>query len=235
MSQIVSVDTASLSAQSVSKNIRPLWRDAAGSSTKSRWQMVRRDDEGMAIVLPVTALTGASIMFAGNAETGAWATWDGWKPTCMAQFGDELLFGTGDGRIMRGESGGSDNELSYTVACAFPFYSDQGRNIHVRMAKALVRSKETCKPKLTIIKDYEPIEPIAPPVCVSDAGSLWNQAEWGQGVWGGSKTARQSWQAVSGVSSAVSILLQYTFSQPSFPQVEIIRADLISQTGGVMT
>jgi hypothetical protein len=153
----------------------------------------------------------------------------------MAQFGDELLFGTGDGRIMRGESSGSDNGSSYTVACAFPFYSDQGRNIHVRMAKALVRSKETCKPKLTIIKNYDPIEPISPPVCVSDAGSLWNQALWNQGSWGGSKTARQSWQAVSGVSSAVSILLQYTFSQPSFPQVEIIRADLISQTGGVMT
>jgi hypothetical protein len=235
LSQAVETEFAQLMNQSISKGIRPLWRKAAKETTPARWQMVRRDAEGMAIAFPVKAGDGAPIMFPVNAETGKWALWDGWLPTCAAQLGDELLIGRADGRIGRGEATGADFGATYTCVAAVPFFSAEGRNIHVRMARAIVRSVETCAPKVAILKDYDPTEPQPPLVCISVFGDLWNTDKWNEGMWSGAPVARQNWQAVNGISSAVSVAVMYTFGQSAIPAVEILRVDLISEIGGVMT
>jgi hypothetical protein len=235
MSQITSLDTAALSREAISKRIRPVWRSLAASTTKSRWQMIRRDAEGMAIVLPVTEGVGAQTQLVSNMETGAWSTWSGWLPTAMAQFGSELLFGTADGRIMHGEATGADEGAPYS--CAFLGRSEMkaGRTLHARMGRAVLRAVETFSPRVESIFDYSTILPSAPISGVSNVGSLWDVSLWDAGVWGGGKSPQQAWQAITGQGSAIAPLVIFTLGQSTLPDIDLIRIDLLCEVGEVMT
>jgi hypothetical protein len=234
MSQVVSLDASALVNQSVSKDIRPLWRNAANATDKTRWQITRRDQEGYAVVhIPASAITAAQ-QFVVNLQTGGWSRWAGWMPTCFSAFNDELVFGTADGRIINGEKSGADLGLPYTSAIVLPFKMMDAHAVIPTLARAVVRSVETFSPKLTALFDYSVRLPSVPSAGISQGGSRWDEGLWDEAIWGGEKTAYQRWQAVSGIGSCVSLCVQYTMGQLQSPDIDFIRADLVMEAGEVV-
>ena len=241
MSQIVSLDTAALSRESVSKNIRTLWREIANgqSSTVERWQMVRIDAAGFAIVMPVKSGQGASQQLVANMETGAWAVWKGWLPTCGADFGGKLVFGTVNGRMMEGDAGGSDDGIPYSCVYIGRSQMIEGRTINARFARAIGRSVALDPPKVASIFDYSLDAPPAPSASIRGSGSLWQPAvfstKWDRAKWASEAATRQQWQAVTGRGWAVAPCVIYTFAQTTAPSTQLIRTDLMVDVGEMMT
>jgi hypothetical protein len=235
MSQIVSTQEAALSEKSISKNIRPLWRARAGDTTTTRWRMIRRSREGMAVVAPVLAGQGAPVLFLANIETGAWSTRSGWSPTAIGEFGGQLLYGTVNGRIMQGDTGGSDDGRPYSSTYIGSFISDGGASINGRMMQYVVASIETTPPRCSAKYDYDTSIPAPPPAGAFGERGAWNGGAWDQSIWDGVRQSRKGWQAVEGRGSAVAPMLTYSFSQALTPSIDLIRTDLIYETGEVMT
>lgn len=227
MSQIVSLDAAALVNQSVSKNIRPLWRASASRTDKARWQIVRRDIAGYALISAPSEVLGQSAQFVINLQTGAWATWAGWSPTVFAVFGDELVFGSADGKIYNGDAGGRDAGAIYSTTFLLPFQSN-GMTLVPLMARAIVRSYEVFEPQLTAIFDYSTIVPSPPSVAMARPSSGWDADPpegWDVSLWDEQKTMRDRWQGVYGTGEALSICMQYSFDQVDMPDIDILRID----------
>lgn len=231
MSQVVSLDAAALVNQSVSKNIRPLWRAAATATNKSGWQITRRDNAGYAIVsVPATAFMQAG-QFVINLQTGAWSTWRGWAATTFAAFGEELVFGSSDGKIYNGDTGGRDVNGLYSMTFVPPYQSMAGRTMTPTLARAIVRSAESFESQLTAMFDYSTRPPVAPSAEPPALSNTWDSGKWDEATWDAEKEVRDRWQSVGGIGEAVSICMQYTFDQGDAPDIEIIRIDCSCQVG----
>jgi hypothetical protein len=236
MSQVVSLDAAALVNLSVSKDIRPLWIEAVSGSDVGRWTITRRDAAGYAIVsVPPNGLF-AGAHFVANLQTGAWSTFTGWPATVMAEFNGQLLFGTSDGRIILGEEGGADQGNAYSMTFVGPFRRDRsGLSMNSRLARGVVRAVEGCPAKITTLFDYRIRIPIAPQACRQAFGNgVWNESLWNEARWGGSKEVRDNWFPARGHGFAVAPCVQYTVGQDLAPQIDLIRSDIIVETGGAL-
>lgn len=229
MSQVISLDRAALINQSVSKDVRPIWRAYVAATDKARWQITRRDAAGYAIVsFPGTPQTPA-IQLVANLQSGAWSTFSGWSPTCMAAFGDDLVFGTADGRIIWGERGGSDLGAPYTMSYIGPYRrSPDGSAFGAKMMRATLRVAGTGSAQVAALFDYVNRLPNAPSVSLASVNAKWNSGvKWNSGAkWGGGKRTIRSWQSVSGFGSAVAPCVQYTVSQIAAPLIDLVSTDL---------
>lgn len=231
MSQVVSLDTAALVNQSVSKNIRPLWRAASTATDKTKWQITRRDNAGYAVVSTPATMFAQAAQFVINLQTGAWSTWRGWMTTVFSSFGDEIVFGSIDGKIYNADTGGKDTDGIYSMTILPPYQSASSRTVTPTLARAIVRSVENFEPQLTAIFDYSMRAPVAPSSGIFVTQSTWDIAEWDTSEWDGEKEIHDQWQAVYGIGEALSICLQYTFDQIETPDIDIIRIDASYQQG----
>jgi hypothetical protein len=235
MSQIISLDGAALANQSVSKNILPMWRASVETSDTALWQITRRDKFGMALVSVPETSTDPAYQFVVNFQTGAWARWYGWAATCFATVGDELIFGTANGRILNGEEGGDDDGEPFTAIWIGPFAMKGGRVVTGKASRAVVRSAETFAPKLSLKFDYDINPPTAPSGGVSTSGALWDAAVWDTAVWGRVNETRQVWQSTPGRGQgAYAPCVQYTIAQAEDPQIELVRVDVVVEFGEVV-
>lgn len=236
LTQATSLDRAALANESVSKNIRPLWRRAVSTLDVARWQIVRRDNEGMAIVNAPHAIGGTgNVQFVANLQTGAWARWQGWNATCFAVLANnDLVFGTEDGRIFTGDIGGADDSVPYTCSYVGRFAAERGGKIVTpRLMRATVRSAETFDPQLSVLFDYDTTLPLPPQAGVSNQGSQWDAALWDVGTWAGTLTY-QRWKSVVGRGSSYAPCVMVTFGQSTTPDVSILRTDMVLETGEVV-
>lgn len=235
MSQAVSLDRSALANESVSKNILPLWRTRVEGSDTALWQIVRRDVAGMAIVASPKSSTGAAQQFVANLQTGAWSIWKGWDSDCFATIGDDLVFGTRDGRIMTADGGGTDDGVPYTASYVGPFMMQGGKIVVGKLSRVVVQSAEDFAPQVSMNFDYSTTLPTPPSSGISTSGDLWGTAVWGTFRWGRASKTRQVWQSTPGRGAAFAPCVQYTIEQIEAPSIELVRVDMVIETGEVVT
>ena len=234
MSQIEQLDRAALANEAVSRNIQPLWREAAATSDLSLWQIVRHDREGLALVFIPDTPGQDRCMFVVNVQTGAWSRWTGIEGSCLIAFENELIIGGMDGRIMTGDSGGYDDGAAYTASYIGQFRMNSGGMIFPRLAKALVSTDGGCLPRVMAKLDYDTSAPPVPPACVPVGVAIWDTAEWDAAAWYSGATISGAWQGVEGSGTALAPCVVITFGQSSKPRYDLIRTDFIFEGGGLV-
>lgn len=235
MSQVISLDRAALANESVSKNILPMWRASVEGSDTALWQITRRDNAGMVVISTPETSTDPAYQFVANLQTGAWARWYGWDAACFATIDGDLVFGASDGRILTGDTSGSDDgDVPYTATWIGPFATSGAKIAVGKLARGVVRSTETFSPRITLKFDYDTNIPTPPQAGLSTGGELWDAAIWDSGVWGRSNEVRQVWQSTPGSGSAFAPCVQYTLGQAETPQIELIRVDVVTEFGEVV-
>lgn len=234
MSHIVSLDRAALANESVSKNILPMWRASVEVSDTSLWQITRRDSAGMAVVSVPATTDDPAYQFVANLQTGAWARWYGWDAACFATIGNDLVYGTADGRVMTADTTGGDDGEPYSATWIGPFAINGAKIATGKVSRAVVRSADTYQPRITLKFDYDTNIPTPPQAGVSTAGALWDTALWDNFLWGRSNETRQVWQSTPGVGAAYAPCVQYTIGQDETPQIELVRVDVVTEFGEVV-
>jgi len=234
MSHVISLDSAALANESVSKNILPLWRDRVARTDTTLWQIARRDFAGMAIVSVPSTNVDPAYQFVANFQTGAWARWFGWDVQCVSVINNDIVYGTSDGRIMTGDTSGSDDGAPYTASWIGPFRMETANIMVAKLARAVVRSAETFEPQITVKADFDTTLPTPPQSGVSVGGDIWDTGIWYTAVWGRIDATRMPWQGVIGSGSALAPCIQYTLGQLESPRIEMVRVDLVYEGGEVV-
>jgi len=238
MSKIETLDQIALQNEAVTKPIAPAWRTAVlERAGLTGWQLTIWPLESMAIVnLPKKSSIDRT-QFIANARTGAWARYLGWDAECFAVYNNNLYFGTSDGRVMQGETGGQDDGGLYTMT-VFPSFTSLGRPVDRKMIRQ-VRSRITANfaaaPTLTINVDYDTRTPPAPtsPQAVIP-GAQWGVALWGVDTWPLTTTQLQDWQAGDAEGSVIAPITQMSFSNTAKPDLRMTSTDILFETGNAI-
>jgi len=126
LSSVMELDQIALQNKAVTLPIAPAWRTLVQQRTAiSGWSITLWPLESMAIITVPSLSVNDKQQLVANARSGAWARYTGWDAKCFAVFGNNLFYGTSDGRVMQAETGGQDDGQFYTAVCAWSF-SDLG-------------------------------------------------------------------------------------------------------------
>jgi hypothetical protein len=232
LSQIVSLDRAALVNESVSKNIKPLWRFRSDQGNTALWTISRNDHDGYAIINIPESGPNLATQFVANMQTGAWSTFSGWNASVMASVNDRILFGTKTGLIFSGEESGADDGVPYTANYIGGYKIVRGgKALIARMMKATLRTTDNCQAKVSALFDYSTLLPTAPSICLSVTGEKWNSAIWNSAKWGVSRTIKNAWQTISGYGFAVAPCVQYSVGQIVKPNLELIETQMELEIG----
>lgn len=238
MSSVMSLDQIALQNKAVTAPIAPAWRQAVlDRAGLSGWQISTWPLESMAIVNLPKSNAGDRTQFISNARTGAWARYTGWDANCFAVYNNALYYGSSDGRVMQGETGGQDDGANYTWT-VFPSYSHFGSPANrkqVKMVRPRLQASFPITPTVTIKVDYDTTTPIAPSAnAVTASGAVWDSAVWDTSVWPATITDQSAWTAAQGMGTVVSPVIQLTLSTTQTPDIRLTSTELIFETANAI-
>ena len=164
------------------------------------WQIATWPAGHMAIVnVPIT--DGVTYYkYVMNVLTGAWCRFKAIDSTCWLLAGDDLYFGTTDGRVMQyGTASADDSSIIDAVAIgAFSHLDSQGYIKHVKAAQMFTRTDGDFLLGVNIAADFNLVETAPASRNFSQqAGSLWDTALWDTATWSQSDAAQSVWLGVS--------------------------------------
>lgn len=245
LSTIMELDQLALQNQAVTKAIQPAWRDAVTARLGlSGWSITPWALETMIVVNLPQSNSADKQQFIANARSGAWSRYTGWDAQCFAVFGNNLYYGTSDGRVMQAESGGQDDGQPYTGICMWS-YTDlgtQARRKQIRMIRPILLTSLTTAPTFQILKDFSTNIGPAPSASASLPGSgfQWDTAShgWDQDVWSTSASGTTlitsaSWRSVNGYGTVLAPVMQISVSGTTAPDVRMTQIDLLYEPGEV--
>lgn len=239
LSQAINRDMAALAPIAVSYAIEREWNDELAARTVGNWHCAVWPTKQMVVVVPPSDANNDPMMFVANSRTGAWAKYTGWDSNCIAVYGVRMFFGSGSGKIVEAEVGGSDQDEPYVGICV-PLFEDLKSPASLKsvmMARAVLLAPAAVNDGLSIQEDYAISLPTAPDEIAFVATNLWGSGVWGTSVWGvdREKNIYQDWRSVHGLAYAIAPALQITSANAAPPDVELVRFDVTFDVADIVT
>lgn len=237
---LATTDRSGMKKAAISYPIEELWRQIVNErkGTSFPFTVALWHAETM-LVVGVPAFSGLpAYALVCNTRTNAWARYTGWDVRSLAIFDDRLFFGTSTGRIVEGETGGSDQGSNYTgvLLPRFDDFGDPSEKVSVAV-RLEARSKFVFTPQLFANSDYEIDLPLPLNADGVEGSNVWDAAIWDESVWGSGSTAKQlisRWESVAAIGHSLSPGLQITSGRTTSPDLEIITLQLMYEPGQVM-
>jgi len=239
LSQAMQRDYAALSSSAISYNIETAWNAMVAERSIAAWHCEIWPEKQIAVIsLPTLSGTTAQ-MFVVNTRTAAWSNWTGWDGNCLEVFNGRLFFGSKNGKIIEGYTGGSDLGMPYTC-CYLPLFEDLGNPLSTkiaRMARAALRTAIPVEAQITIQADYIVDLPAVPSAPSIPSQNEWGSAIWGQSIWGAGrvKEIQQDWDNADGQGNAISPALRITSGATIPLDTEIVRIDVTYEETDIVT
>jgi hypothetical protein len=240
LSQAVQRDFAALSPAAISYKIETGWNEAVADRFSTGWSCEVWPTKQLVLVAPAASAVGDQpVMFAANARTGGWGRAVGWDGRCLQLFGERMLFGSSDGKIIEAEVTGADQGTPYTATCVWlfdPLKASASLKTCLLM-RAVLRAAASLLPQLSLQADYVLSLPAAPNDAGLPVGSVWGAAIWGVSAWGGaiSLSVFKDWQSVGGSGYSVAPAVQITSGSIVAPTVELVQVDMTYEQGELVS
>jgi hypothetical protein len=231
ISAAIQKDSAQLELASITKAIKPLWREEVTAKREWAWTLKKWDEFGGIFV---TFPGGTTKRYCGvvNITTGAWCRFTGWDAVCFIRMYSDMFFGTQDGRIMHADQTGLDDGLPYvaTMVGGWEMFQSPPNTVVWHQARAAFSANlgEPFIPQLSACTDYVVTIP-QPPPSGADPGlaEVWDQGRWDEMRWDQNApqapTMRNSmWVSIGATGFSHAPVVQVTVAQQARPQVELV-------------
>ena len=138
ISASITKDTAQLELASITRAIKPMWRNEVNLKRALPWTMCKWDEYGGMFVTWPGGNAGNQYCAVVNIATGAWARFTGWDAMCFGRMRGDMFFGTQLGKIMQADRTGYDNGVPYTATMVggWEMFSSQSMTMVWRQARA---------------------------------------------------------------------------------------------------
>lgn len=229
---------AALAGDAITFPIEDEWRDiirdrkGVGTFSATLWH----NETALMVGIPTPAGFD-DIMLVANSRTGAWCRYTGWGATSVATLNDAFYFGTADGTVVQGETGGSDVSANYSAVWV-PRFDTLGAPVEKAAlhARVLGRTENPISQQLFANADYVIDVPTPLAADASIVTDTWGSGEWGTSIWAGGRSTEtvSAWQAVSGCGVALAPGLQVTSGRSTAPTLDVIALHLLYEPGQVM-
>ncbi|MDK1493372.1 hypothetical protein QN219_25545 [Sinorhizobium sp. 7-81] len=180
ISQVFQRDRQALSLVSVSRPIEDNWRLAA-NATGGGWTLKQWPEQNLVFVAFPENTVVTDTTFVLNVLNGRWSTITNWLANCYDTLQGSLFFGSIDGYVWQGDTGGTDDSLTFSAA-----YLSQaspagqfGQRATATMAHMFFRAKT--KPKVRLFARADDAKSVPTFNSVSEGDST--SSEWDVGLW----------------------------------------------------
>jgi hypothetical protein len=238
LSAALQKDPADLSLHATTRAIESTWRNEV-ARTGGHVQLIKWTKGD----LTLACFPDASHMLTANLNTAAWAMQTGWHGTCGATFETGAFVGRDDGSVIELDTGGTDLGQPFTARLCFSFqdFGNPAAYKQATMMRGGYFADDDFRPQYGIASDYSINWSAAPNSAPSTTGAMkWGATHWGAGTWARDidtprKGKTENWRSVTGEGSALAPMVQITSGGSRKLPVELIRVDLLAETGGLVT
>lgn len=231
VSEALRKDRAALQAVAITFPIEDAWKQAIANRT-TEFPITPTLWQSQALLMIGVPGSGG-VAYVANARTGAWCRYIGWDVRCGAVASDRLYFGTNDGRVMRGQTGGTDDGVPYEARYV-PKFSELGGQALKMANHAGLTFRAGGNPDFAIaaFSDYEIGTYPNAPVLLDDDAAAWGSGIWGDFIWGGADSSRTftRWKTVRASGFSIAPALAVTANQSTTPAFEILATRLRFET-----
>lgn len=239
LSQATDKTIENLSPAALSYPIEEEWNRAVRRRSTATWFMEIYPARQM-LVIGISTISGVrDLMFVANVRTKAWCTYPDLPGSCLLAYEGGLYLGKTLGRVIRMETGGSDEGSPYTGSMA-PLFDDLSAPESTKSAnyiRATFSADSNPQPKLTMLYDYVTTLPSAPSAYLQTGSSGWGVVKWGSFKWGSSRSLNiyTTEKSARGLGYTLSPCVQVTSSGESTPSVELSRLEIGFDLGGSLS
>lgn len=147
-----------------------------------------------ALLLNVPDVTGASVQFVMNTQTGAWCRFTGWTANCLASLEDQLYLADAT-KVYKGLTGSTDfgNNIQADSAMAYNYFGTKSRKKKVKQVRPLFLASAGVSAAVAIATDFEDTQAYGGTPSAPASGALWDSGVWDTAVWGGSTAMTKNW------------------------------------------
>ncbi|OHV77972.1 hypothetical protein [Ensifer sp. LCM 4579] len=208
-----------LAQVSVSRPIEDDWRQAA-NATGSGWTLKAWAEQNLVFVAFPDNSVVSDRTFVMNVLNGRWSTISNWRANCFETLQGGLFFGSLGGYCWQGDTGGTDDGLSFTATYLSQFTpaGQFGQRTAAALAHMYFRAKTKPKVQLFARADFDRTAPPFDRVTEGDTAS----PEWDVGLW---DVAR--WDGVSE-------RLRYDFRQNVRAAGDMLAVGCVITSGGAV-
>jgi len=232
LSQLIGVNRSGQGKVAITNKIAGAFQEAYRQcGTSHGWQIVEFPSQSLVIINVPWQERVTAYQYVINIDTGAWCRFTGVNANCWSLLGDDLFFGTSEGKTYKfGEHLSDDGDpISYTIQLAYNKCGGPYAKVF-QAARLLMMATVGYNPGVEIKLDYDSNPPnVTPPAGGTAAGPEWDVAEWDVADWGVSVESRSRWQSVYGEGRAVSVVLAGNGFDVTF---EFSEVDVMYQPGG---
>lgn len=171
------------------------------------WQLLAYPRGVRAILNVPVVENGTQEQYVMNTLSGAWCRFTGMNANCWELFNEDLYFGGASGFVFQADKGPTDYNQTLTadMETAFNYFNSRGLQKRYTMVRPLLTTDQSVQPGMALNVDFQENAPITTPVTPLQSGSVWDDSDWNQALWGGAVVSQSIWTSVSGIGYCASI------------------------------
>ena len=179
--------------------------------------------------IPIDGTTSHQYVF--HTLTQAPCRFTGWNANCFELFNDELYFGGKDGVVYKADTGITDDGASIqgVIIPAFSYFGSKDVVKKFDVVEIIFRADGEVSSSIHVYTDFT-IPVVSPVITTVGGGSLWDEAEWDDALWGGEQAVRLR-KSVSGIGTTASVGIQIV---PNRENVSVVSGRIFFTPGGYL-
>lgn len=216
LGSVLPIDQSQTDAVAVSDEINPSFADAVRSyGTIYGWQPIIYPKRNMAVFNAPTSTTTA-IQFVFNTLSKAACRFTSIPAICFGLLGENLYFGSSDGKTYKFDSGRSDNGTDIDADCLQAFYDFKQPGVEKvwTMVEPIFAANGDPNPAVEMNTDFAQVATATVPTPVV-SGSLWDVAEWDVDLWAVEDEIFRGWRGVEGMGHVGGLRLRISSNELS--------------------
>lgn len=166
-----------------------------------------------------------------NTITGSPCRFTGMNARCWGMLGDEIYFGTSDGRVLKADTGINDDGavIEGDALQAFSYFRSPGTHKAFKRVELVFQSADDPQAALDLNIGFQIMRPTGVAVQSDSNAARWGISRWGIGTWGSPQQIWRGWRSVRGAGRAAGIRVRVNgrTSTPSW-----IATNYLYQAGG---
>lgn len=233
ISACITKDKSELEIASVTRQIKPLWRDMVLVKSSFDWNMYKWNEYGALFTSWPGGNSSELVLLASNVATGAHTRFTGWDTISFASLSGAMYFGTQTGTVMKADDTGYDNGRAYTatMVSGWEVFKSPSQTVTWRQARGsfLAALRENFNAQLSATVDYTVTLPPPPAVGIAPVGfdDLWDSGVWDDAVWDAGvsqlpATRNTGWVSIGMTGYSHAAVVQITIGQSVKPDIELI-------------
>lgn len=193
LSGVFQRDQLQLSIEAISRPIDTEWKGAA-LLTGTGWTITPWVEQSVAFVTFPDNTYLPDTTFVLNLVTGKWGLITGWSALCYTTRVGNLYFGSDEGFMWQGDTGGNDDSQPFTATYLSSFESggDYGLTKRASSARLYIKCQTPPSVKLFARSDFNTDTPAYDIITYGEVSeTLWDVSLWDVDVWDGSQKVQR--------------------------------------------